>query len=82
MVVQRGASANAAAAGKFVWSRATVGNLATTVVTLMTTSNKAMRVHLPVYMINSCSDVSCQHLNHICSVPLGFTKCLPGVDGQ
>ena len=54
VVVRRGASANAAAAG----------NLATTGVTLMTTRNKFMRVHLPVYMINSCNHVSCQHLNH------------------
>ena len=42
------------------------GNLATTVVTLMTTRNKFMWVHLLVWMINSCNhNVSCQHLNHI-----------------
>ena len=65
VVVRRGASANAAAAGQFVWSRATARNLATTVVTVMTTRNKFMWVHLPIYMLNSCTHcVSCQHINH------------------
>ena len=44
-IIRRGASANAAAAGKFLWNaprRATAGNLATTVVTLMRTRNKFM----------------------------------------
>ena len=35
--------------------RATAGNLATPVVTLMATRNKFKWVHLPVYMINSCT---------------------------
>ena len=36
--------------------RATAGNLATTVVTLMMTRNNFMCIHLPVYMIlNSCT---------------------------
>ena len=69
VVVRRGASANTAAAG----------NLATTVVTLMTTRNKFMWVHLLVYMINSCFLPTFKSL---CSVPLGFTKCIPDVGVQ
>ena len=44
-IIRRGASANAAAAGKFLWNaqrRATAGNLATHDVTLMRTGNKFM----------------------------------------
>ena len=62
---ERGASANAAAAGKFVWRRVTAGNLVTTVVTLLTTRNKFKLVHRPVYMTDLCNHVSCQHLNHV-----------------
>ena len=74
----KGASAKAAAACKFVWNasrRATAGNLATTVVTLMTTRNKLLGVHLPVYMINSCTHVACQH--HIMQCASGLYKMFP-----
>jgi len=50
VVAGRGASANAAAAGKFAWNasrRAIAGNLATTDGTLMTTRNKFMCAQLP-----------------------------------
>jgi len=51
-LVRRGASANAAAAGKFVWNaskHATAKNLSTTAKTDMMTGNKFMCAQLPVH---------------------------------